>query len=113
MEINVAFRHSESSPVLRRHIEDKIRNKLSKYFIKPVMVHVILNVEGNRHSVEVSLTEDHNVFNAQETSYDMYYSVDGALARLERQLKKHKEIVKNHHKKSHRDFPEKRGLHFL
>ncbi len=100
MEINVTFRHAETSPVLQNHIEEKVR-KLSKYFIKPVITHVTLNVEGSRHVAEVSMTENHNVFNAREMSHDMYLSVDRALEKLERQLKKHKERVKEHHKKNH------------
>lgn len=98
MEINVTFRHAESSEVLRDHIEDKIQ-KLSKYFIKATNAHVTLNVEGTRHVAEISLAENHNLFNARALSHDMYLSVDRALAKIERQLKKYKERIKGHHKK--------------
>ena len=101
MEINVTFRHSKSSRVLQDHIQDKVQ-RLSKYFIKPTNAHVTLNVEGTRHVAEISLSEDHSLFNARVLSHDMYLSVDRALAKIERQLKKHKEIVRAHHKKPRR-----------
>ena len=63
MEVNFTFRHAESSKVLADHIREKI-GKLSKYFIKPTIAHVILNVEGPRHVAEISLSENHNIFNA-------------------------------------------------
>ncbi len=98
MEINVTFRHAESSKVLKDYIFEKIQ-KLSKYFIKPTIAHVTLNVEGSRHTAEISLSENHSQFNAQQGSHDMYLSVDRALGKIERQLKKYKEKIKNHHKK--------------
>jgi putative sigma-54 modulation protein len=105
MEVNVTFRHADTSEVLRDHIKEKI-TKLAKYFIKPTMAHVTLNVEGSRHIAEISFSESHSLFNAQEGSHDMYLSVDRALAKIERQLKKYKEKVKNHHKKKRYAVPE-------
>ncbi len=101
MEVNVTFRHAEASEVLRDHISEKIQ-KLAKYFIKPTGAHVILNVEGSRHIAEISLSENHSLFNAREGSHDMYLSVDRAVSKLERPLKKYKEKIKDHHKKPRR-----------
>ena len=97
-EINITFRHSSSSNALKTHVQDKI-SKLGKYFIKPTNAHIILNVEGSRHTAEITLSENHSVFAANETSHDMYHSVDRAIDKLETQLKKYKEKIKNHHKK--------------
>lgn len=98
MEINVTFRHAETSEVLRDHIREKI-DRLSKYFIKPTNAHVTLNVEGHRHIAEISLSENHALFNAREGSHDMYRSVDRVIRKLEQQLRKYKEKIKGHHKK--------------
>ncbi len=102
MEISVTFRHSETSPAIQKHIRDKIQ-KLSKYFIKPTNAHITLNVEGTRHAAEISFAEDHSVLNAHVVTHDMYVSVDRALEKLETQLKKYKEKLKNHHKKPKRN----------
>ncbi|QQR80513.1 MAG: ribosome-associated translation inhibitor RaiA [Deltaproteobacteria bacterium] len=97
MEINVTFRHSEPSDSVRQHILERIQ-KLSKYLIKPTMAHVTLNTEGTRHTAEISLSENHAVFNAHDTTHDLFSSVDSALDKIEVQLKKYKEKIKDHHK---------------
>lgn len=99
MEINITFRHSDPSPALKTHIQEKM-DKLAKYFIKPTMAHITLNVEGARHHAEISISENHGYFTAQEMTHDMYISVDRAIEKIERQLKKYKEKIKNHHKRS-------------
>lgn len=96
MDVTVTFRHSEPSKALRETIEAKIRH-LSKYLMKAVQAHVILKVEKSRHIAEITLSENHHTLYAQDGSHDMYRSVNGALAKLERQLKKLKEKVKSHH----------------
>lgn len=101
METNITFRHSEPSPALRSHIVEKIK-KLEKYFIKAIQAHVILNVEGSRHIAEITLSENHHTFYAHDRTEDMYSSVNSTLAKLERQLKQHKERVKGHHKGHHK-----------
>jgi putative sigma-54 modulation protein len=96
MEISLTFRHSDPSPALRQHIEEKI-GKLSKYFIKAIQAHVILTVERSRHVAEITLSENHRRLCAKETGHDMYHSIDVALHKLETQLKKVKEKTKSHH----------------
>ncbi len=101
MEINITFRHTEPSDVLKTHIHERIE-KLSKYFIKPIIAHVTLNAEKSEILAEISLAENHNVFNAHERSHDLKMAFDVASHKIESQLKKHKEKVKDHHKKHHR-----------
>ena len=95
MELLVTFRHAQSSNSLKDHIRDKIV-KFDKYLIKPEITHVILNVENGRHCVEINMAENGHNFLAQSDSHDMYVALDEALAKLERQLKKYKEQIKQH-----------------
>ena len=96
METTITFRHSDPSPALKRHIEEKI-GRLSKYFIKAIQAHVILTVEKSQHIAEITLSENQHVLNAKEGSDDMYHSLNMALHKLESQLRKLKEKVKSHH----------------
>lgn len=96
MEVNVTFRHSDPSPVLKENIERKLE-KVAKYFMKATQVHVILNVEKSRHIAEITLSENHRTLYAREDSHDMYRSLDGAILKIEKQLKKLKEKTKRHH----------------
>lgn len=96
MELNITFRHSDPSDPLKKQIETGIQ-KLSKYFIKAVQAHVILNVEKSRHIAEITLSENHHLLTARADSHDMYESVMTCLGKLERQVRKMKEKTKSHH----------------
>lgn len=95
MELLVTFRHAHSSDSLKNHIREKI-SKFDKYLIKPESTHVILNVEKGRHLVEINMAENGHTFLAESDSHDMYVALDEALAKLEGQLRKYKEQVKQH-----------------
>lgn len=95
MNITVTFRHIESTEAIKAHVEDKLE-KFKKYLISPIDVHVILSVEKFRQKCEIILTSKHFRATAVETSENLYTSIDQAEYKLERQLKKHKEILKEH-----------------
>ncbi|MBI4373310.1 MAG: ribosome-associated translation inhibitor RaiA [Deltaproteobacteria bacterium] len=96
METTITFRHSDPSPALKKHIEEKI-GKLRKYFMKAIQAHVTLTVEKSQHIAEITLSENQHVLNAKEGSHDMYQSLNRAIDKLESQLRKLKEKVKSHH----------------
>ncbi len=95
MELNVTFRHMESSETIREHIQARV-DKLMKYLLKPESAHFILETEKFRRKAEITLTDNGDRITAIEESSDMYQSIDGAIAKIERQLKKHKEKVQSH-----------------
>ncbi|MBX7149513.1 ribosome-associated translation inhibitor RaiA [bacterium] len=100
MNVHVTCRHMELTPSLKNHVEDKVE-KLKRYLKDPIDCHVILFVEKIRHSCEITINSPHFSATALECSDNMYASIDSAVHKMERQLKKHKEIVKSHHNKSH------------
>jgi len=95
MQTTFTFRNMNASDALKTHALEKL-TKLGKYLIKPIQTHVIFNVEKFNHVVEVTLTENGIQYISHEKSKDMYTSVDKAVSKLERQLKKYKERLKEH-----------------
>lgn len=95
MQIAVTFRHMDSTEALKNHVEERI-GKLDKYVIKPVQVHIILSVEKIRQQCEIVLTASNLRATAVESSENLYAAIDLAVQKIERQLKKHKEILKDH-----------------
>src|SRR3989338_2581259 len=95
METTFTFRNIEASDALKNHAQDKL-NKLGKYLVKPTTVHVIFNVEKFNHIVEVTLNANGVQYISHEKEKDMYASLDLAMAKLERQLKKYKDKLKAH-----------------
>jgi ribosomal subunit interface protein len=95
MNFTVTFRHMHSSDSLREHAERKVQ-KFMKYLVEPVDIHVILSVEKIRQIAEINLLSKNFTANAIEESQDMYTSIDKVVAKMEAQIRKHKEKIKAH-----------------
>jgi putative sigma-54 modulation protein len=87
MEIHVRGKNMPLTDALKGHVEKKI-GKLARHFGQdPVKVEAVLSVERDSHVVEVTLPlEGGRVIRGQESSTDMYASVDLVVQKLERQL---------------------------
>ncbi len=102
MQINITFRHLDSSPGLKEYVTKRI-SKLEKYFYGPVEAHVILKAEKFRQQAEVTLVGDgYNITGKEETS-DMYEAIDLVAAKLETQVKKLREKRKNRKRAGYRE----------
>lgn len=95
MNVTVTFRNLPSSDALRDHAEQKAA-KFPKYLREPIDLHIVLRVEKIRQIAEVNLNAKNFHANALEESPDMYTSIDKVFSKIETQLRKHKERVKNH-----------------
>jgi len=103
MQIAVTFRHMETSDPVRNYVEEKLA-KLKKYIDEPVEASVALSVEKKiRHKAEVSLVAKKISIKASHETNDMYAAVDGMLDKVERQLKRYKEKIKDHKPASGRE----------
>lgn len=76
------------------HLYDRIEKKVSKmerYFQDEIDVQVRISQErGIRNIAEITLIVGGVILRAEETSNDMYMSVDKAIARLEGQIRRHR-----------------------
>lgn len=95
MNITVTFRKLPSSDSLRDHAKQKV-GKYAKYLMEPVDIHVVLRVEKIRQIAEITVNSKNFRAHAEEDSQDMYTSIDKANTKIERQLRRHKEMVKDH-----------------
>ncbi len=89
MQLTVTGRHVEITEPIRTHIEKKL-DKVRSYFDDIIDVRVVLSVEKYLKSVEITITGRSNIhFHCQEETDDMYVSIDKAVEKMERQLRKH------------------------
>ena len=98
MQLSTTFRHMEASPAVREYAEDKL-DKIRKYFSRQLLgAHAVFSVERNHnHTAEFSLTLSSGLaIQARETTEDMYSSIDLAVARIERQVRKWKDKIRDH-----------------
>ena len=75
MEVNITARHLELTPALREYAEKRLM-QVKKYTAKVTTVHIILNVEKDRHIAEVILNISRNKINASAIAGDMYAAID-------------------------------------
>lgn len=95
MNITVNGRHMEITDALRSYATEKVA-KLDKYLPSGAEAVVTFNVEKYRHKAEVQIKVNGIVIQAQEETEAMYASIDKVIDKLERQVKKYKEKLKDH-----------------
>jgi putative sigma-54 modulation protein len=96
MQLNITGHHIEVTDSLRNYVEEKLE-RLEKHFDHVNNVHVILTVEKLRQTAEATVNINGATLFADCTNEDMYASIDSMTDKLDRQIKKHKEKLKDHH----------------
>ena len=97
MQINIVARHLDLTPAITDYVRKKVE-KCQRYFDKLVWTQVILSVEKYRQMTEIVVHAGKTTFRAKEESVDLYASIDLAVDKIDKQLKKYKEISKVHRK---------------
>jgi len=96
MQIAVTFRHMESSEAVRNYVEEKLA-KVKKYIEEPIDAQVVLSVQKKiNHRAEVTMVAKGLTMKSVEEKDDMYAAVDLMVDKIERQLKRYKEKLKQH-----------------
>ena len=96
MYINLTGQHIEITPALKRYVDAKLE-RLERHSDHLNDIHVILTVEKLRHKAEANVHVSGNHLFANAVEEDMYAAIDGLIDKLDRQVKKHKEKISNHH----------------
>lgn len=89
MRYTIVGRNIEVTPGLREAVEDKI-GKLDRYFTPDTEVNVTMSVQRERQNIEVTIPIKGSIIRAEESSNDMYVSIDLVEEVIERQILKYK-----------------------
>jgi putative sigma-54 modulation protein len=81
---------------MREYVVSKL-DKIERHFDLVSDVHCILTVEKLRHKAEATVNVNGAKIYADATEGDMYAAIDGLADKLERQVRKHKEKLVDHH----------------
>src|SRR3989339_2117826 len=95
MQVNITARHLDLTPSLAEYVRKKMQ-KCERIFERIVWSQVVLSVEKNRQIVEIVLHAAEHTFRAKEESIDLYAAIDLAVDKMDKQLKKLKEMSKLH-----------------
>jgi putative sigma-54 modulation protein len=110
MELSVTFRHMEPSDALRDYVHDRT-GKLTKYIDRPLDSQVTLSVQKFRQIADVVINADGIRIAGQETHEDMYAAIDLVMDKIERQVKKYREKIRNHKPSSGRAIKWRRDIY--
>lgn len=96
MKFIIRGKNLEVTDSIKSYIEEKI-GKLDKYFEKPgeLTANVIVRVKGKYQIVEVTIPAKKIILRGEESSEDLYASIDLVSDKLERQIKKNKAKMNN------------------
>ena len=97
MRMNYTGKNVEVTEALRDVTEKKL-TKLDKYFQKDIEGNVTFSTQKNRKIIEVTINLPGTIIRAEESSDDMYASIDKAVDVLERQVRKHKTRLQKRYK---------------
>lgn len=92
MRYIISGRNIDVTEGLKSAVHEKI-GKLEKFFTPDTEAHVTLSVEKDRQKIEVTIPVKGNIIRAEQTSSDMYVSIDLVEEIIERQLKKYKNKI--------------------
>lgn len=105
LKFNIRGENIEVTPAIRDHVESKVE-KVERYFNDDIdaTANVNLKVYNDKQSkVEVTIPMKNVTLRAEERNTDMYAAIDLIVAKLERQIRKHKTKV-------NRKFREREGV---
>ena len=89
MRYTITGRNIEVTQGLREAVEDKL-GKLEKYFTPDTEAVVTLSVQRELQKIEVTIPVKGSIIRAEESSTDMYVSIDLVEEIIERQIKKYR-----------------------
>ncbi|MDM8552838.1 ribosome-associated translation inhibitor RaiA [Desulfobacterales bacterium HSG2] len=93
MQTSVTFKNLDPSDTLKSYVSDKL-DRFDKFLDNPAEANVVLSVEKFRHIAEVHILGDRLKINGKEETNDMYSAIDMVLDKLEKQIKKSKQKIR-------------------
>ncbi len=100
MEIRISGRHVDVGDAFRIHAEDRLGAITEKYFSHAVGSHITLGHGAHNRSFHVDCTMhvmQGVILKAEAEAADAHAALDAAANRIEKQLRRYKRRLKNHH----------------
>ena len=96
MNVSYTGRHIEIDGEMKDYIEKRLK-KVKFYFQQIIQVNIIMEKERENMIVEIKVTANHDVYFAKHASTEWKEAVDFATDKIENEVKKKKDKIKDHH----------------
>jgi putative sigma-54 modulation protein len=109
MHLSFTFRNLDTSDALKAYALEKLE-RINKYFPDPIKAHIVFSQQRNHvHAIDVQITLHNGLLvKGQEATEDFHSSIDLVMAKIERQLRRYKDRIRDHKPASG---PERAMLH--
>jgi putative sigma-54 modulation protein len=95
MNLQIHGNHVEVTPALRDYVIGKLA-RIERHFDQVIDASVQLTVERVRQRAEITLRLRGNHIHVESVEADMYAAIDTLIDKLDRQVLRHKDRVKDH-----------------
>ena len=101
MDIRISGHQVETGAALQEHAADRLETIVDKYFDRALSSHVTFGkASGSAFSCDiVTHVAQGTILKAQGSAHDAHLALDDAAAKIEKQLRRYKRRLKNHHDK--------------
>ena len=98
MQVSITGRHVTVTDNIKAHLNEKLERCLGM-FPRIETVHVILDMENRDYVAEIVIqAANHIRISSTEKSENLYDAIDRSLEHTERQLRKQRDKIQDHHK---------------
>lgn len=100
MHLSVSGKNMDVGASMREHIESRLQEGVSKYLDRVTDVTVVLSKEAHLYRVDINIntgTHSKIVIKSAGEAADVYASFNAAADKVEKQLRRYKRKLKNHH----------------
>jgi putative sigma-54 modulation protein len=95
MNLLIHGNHVEVTPALRDYVQGKL-TRVERHFDQVIDANVQLTVEKLRQRAEITLRLRGNNIHVESVDDDMYAAIDMLVDKLDRQVLRHKDRIKDH-----------------
>src|SRR5215469_811251 len=104
MNIMISGKHVDIGESLNTHIGHRLEEGISKYLDRVTSVNVVVTKEAHNFRVDINGntgTASGIVIKSTASAGDVYACFDAAADKIEKQLRRYKRRLTNHHKTAH------------
>ncbi len=104
MKILISGKHIEIGKSLTAHIESRLEEGVNKYLGRVVGINVVITKEAHNFKTDIhgnTGTSSGVTIKSSATANDVYASFDAAAEKIEKQLRRYKRRLTNHHNNAH------------
>lgn len=101
MQVDTSGQHISVGQSLNEYVDGRLQEVVGKYFSNAPSAHVHFSKQGHEFNCDIVLHEGtgrHVVIKSNNSSDEVYNAFDIALSKLEKQMRKYKSKLNNHHR---------------